>query len=640
MATCPDGRIRATFTHNPSTLRSACQHPNLQQLPRPKGPNDLSTTIRNLILASPGYIFIARDYSGIEAVLVGYFARSKEYIRLAKMDVHSFYTAYCLNALDGRVKSTDLPLLSWDDEKLARHLAGIKKEFKHDRNQLYKHLVHGCVTGDHEVLTPDGWVRFDSIMEGTPIAQWDNGEVRFVVPERIVRQGWEGSLITWSGQASSMVMTQDHRVPITNSFGKLSVVTAGDELPIWGRIPTAGFLDGSEELDPDLIRLLVAIQADSTLYGNHVVFHLVKDRKKKRLLSILRELRMDYAYAPCGCHSDGVRIRFSKKDLGLNRYISQKKDFNLETLLKLTSACKLIMLNELPYWDGVRGGKSGKQTAYITTNQYNAEVVQTLAHVAGLRSLIKTSFKGRGSFGTKPVLKVSLSHRRFLSAGSIETGNQPFSGTVYCVTVPSGWFLVRHNGKISVTGNSNFMQSPKGAREKIFAETGIEYPVETVAKVMGVYFELFPAIKKWHKDILLQADKDGFIRNPFGYIHRFNKTLDWNTDSGRWDWTPGPQANEAIAFLPQSTAAGMIKESMLRLWYNRFEEAGQYLRLLVHDELFLEVPLGMEAQVDAVVAEEMEKPVPELALPTSYGMGPFLIINTEAKSPNVRWGSM
>lgn len=336
-----DGAIHATFSHNPSTLRSAVQNPPLQQLPRPsKDPEALANIIRNLVVARPGMTFLARDYSGIEAVLVGYFAADPGYVRLAKMDVHSFYTAYALNALDGRVKANDLPLLSWDDDRLRMRLAEIKKEFSTDRNNLFKHLVHGA----------------------------------------------------------------------------------------------------------------------------------------------------------------------------------------------------------------------------------------------------------------------------------------------------------------------NFKQGPQGAAEKILLETGINHPVTLVKRVMDIYFELFGSIPKWHKAVLEQASKDGFLRNPFGYVHRFSRVWSWEKigpgvrsdgviAGPEWVKSPGPQANEAIANLPQSSAAGIIKESLLRLYFNRYEEAGQYLRLLVHDENFCEVPTPLVAAVDLILKEEMERPITQMPLPPSWNMGEYLTILTEAKA-GPRWGQM
>jgi hypothetical protein len=199
----------------------------------------------------------------------------------------------------------------------------------------------------------------------------------------------------------------------------------------------------------------------------------------------------------------------------------------------------------------------------------------------------------------------------------------------------------RNNLYKHLVHGANFYQGAKGAAEKILNETGKEYPIQLVQKVMDIYFALFPEIRKWHHDTWLRAERDGFIRNPFGYIHRFSQIYEYEPDgSGGWIKSPGPDANKAVAFLPQSTAAGIIKMAMLRIYENRFEEAGQYLRLLVHDELLSEVPEAIANIVAAVVKEEMEKPIPELALPESFNMGQALMINTEAKRPHQRWGCM
>jgi hypothetical protein len=146
----PDGRVRGIYTHNPSSLRLSMKSPNLQQVPR--GSTEVEKWVKDCFVAPSGYMLWERDFSGIEAVLVGYFAGAPGYIRLAKRDVHSFYTAYCLNAIDGRISANDLPLLSWPDDKLFTRLAEIKKEFGYDRNSLYKHLVHGA----NYLQTPGG----------------------------------------------------------------------------------------------------------------------------------------------------------------------------------------------------------------------------------------------------------------------------------------------------------------------------------------------------------------------------------------------------------------------------------------------------------------------------------------------------
>jgi hypothetical protein len=315
-----DGHIHPEVTHNPSTLRMACQNPNMQNLPRAKSADDLQTIIRNLIVASPGNILVELDFSAIEAVLVGYFAGLPDYIRLSKMGIHSYLASHVL----GRPAD-----LSWSDADLVKYFQGIKGA----KDQATKDIYNGC-----------------------------------------------------------------------------------------------------------------------------------------------------------------------KRAIHLSGY----------------------------------GGTPRKM------NQAEPQTFPTIAHAE---------------------------------------------------------------------------------------------------KMQGIYFDLFPAVKKWQLQCQLQAHDDGFLRNPFGYIHRFYRVFSYAKEGGVWVRKQGDDQNKVLAFLPQSTAAGIIKEAMLRLFYNRFEEAGQWLRLTVHDSLVCDVPLLLAEQVKAVMEEEMTREVPELALPANYNMGKALSIGVEAKE-GVRWGSM
>lgn len=136
----PDGRAHTVFKHDPSTLRLSSAAPNMQNIPR--GSTDLQKLIRSFFVAGAGNIFWARDFSGIEAVLVGFFANAMRYIRLAKLDVHSFFTAYALYELEKKIKFEDLPQESWPDDQLMLALKAIKKGFPEQRN-TNKKLTHG-----------------------------------------------------------------------------------------------------------------------------------------------------------------------------------------------------------------------------------------------------------------------------------------------------------------------------------------------------------------------------------------------------------------------------------------------------------------------------------------------------------------
>ena len=134
-----DGRVHPTITNNPDTLRTSMVNPNLQQIPHGGG---LQSLVKDMFVAPKGMTLWEIDYSGIEAVLVGYFARSPQLIRLAKMGVHDYVNAHALYQLDKAIPESDLPQLSWSDEDLRESLKSFKKNFPKQRF-VRKRLVHG-----------------------------------------------------------------------------------------------------------------------------------------------------------------------------------------------------------------------------------------------------------------------------------------------------------------------------------------------------------------------------------------------------------------------------------------------------------------------------------------------------------------
>ena len=109
-----DGRVHPEFGFNPSTWRKSCRNPNIQTIPKR---SDLAKEFRKLFLPDPGFVFVECDSSAIEAVLVGYFANSPEYIALAKRGVHKWLA----EKVAGRPVSKKEPL--YDKVKRIVHLS-------------------------------------------------------------------------------------------------------------------------------------------------------------------------------------------------------------------------------------------------------------------------------------------------------------------------------------------------------------------------------------------------------------------------------------------------------------------------------------------------------------------------------------
>lgn len=204
---------------------------------------------------------------------------------------------------------------------------------------------------------------------------------------------------------------------------------------------------------------------------------------------------------------------------------------------------------------------------------------------------------------------------------------------------------------------SNYMVSPT----KLVFEYPEIFPTKKEAvHLQSLYFDLFPEIRNWHKDLCLRVD--GTKRragdtplnpdpwtlgvchaiNPFGYLHRFYNVLDWVKDENKseWLWEFGEDAKRLISFLPQSTAAAILKRSAKRLWTEFYPTVGESMRLLIHDEIFGETTPGYDLEQCLNVSQlVMESPIRELPLDPTWGMGEYLSIGTEAKV-GVTWADM
>ncbi len=93
--------------------------------------------------------------------------------------------------------------------------------------------------------------------------------------------------------------------------------------------------------------------------------------------------------------------------------------------------------------------------------------------------------------------------------------------------------------------------------------------------------KLFPKVVKWKMDTRMRAHLEGRLVNPFGYVRYFFEVFRQRRDG---KWSVGKERRECLAFLPQSTCAGMCREVVLDLP----ECDWMWLLVPIHDALFLE----------------------------------------------------
>jgi len=108
----------------------------------------------------------------------------------------------------------------------------------------------------------------------------------------------------------------------------------------------------------------------------------------------------------------------------------------------------------------------------------------------------------------------------------------------------------------------------------------------------------------------------------------------------------GSDFNRVVSFYPQSTTAGVIKESALELMDATSENyigdmfgGKSPIRALIHDSILLEVPVTRAEEAISKLRAAMTRPIEEQPCPKEWRMGECLTIGVTVKQGS-SWGAM
>ena len=302
-----------------------------------------------------------------------------------------------------------------------------------------------CLTGDHEVLTDKGWLRLDE-WHGGRIACWNASSeaVSFQKAEQ-VSFDYAGPMYTYRGPRIDQCSTPDHRMRVQPRYGDPWTDMTVKEMSLRRPcIPFAGYRYHRGCANPSWLRVLIMTQADGHYTADGAIrFHFVKQRKIERCKMLLRKAEIPFVVRQHKERALTIEIPARAVPLWLREFRSKTFGF------WLLDENPDIFFDELPHWDGYYSAPNSIQ--YSTVNKQNADIVQALAHMSG-RSCIMKSRKKEGA-NVNYVLDI------WLSPGTChELKGKPvveeFVGKIYCAVTSTGYFLVRRNGKVWVTGNS------------------------------------------------------------------------------------------------------------------------------------------------------------------------------------------
>lgn len=325
----------------------------------------------------------------------------------------------------------------------------------------YPRIVH-CFDEQTEVLAQigDSAPEFMSFKKakvlGAFIGQYekDSGKISFVNPIDSVESFGKHRMVRFEKNKFSLSVTDKHRMLVdkrtTGNEFVPEVWLAEDFLGDYKmcRVRQSGSFEENQTMSKEEIALSIWYAADGhePAVGDKVQFHLRKKRKVDAIVSLLTSLGIEYEISNYGI--DFV-IRFNKpswvKDCytedGQKKIPDQAMFMNNETY----TFCKKAILES----DG-----SVVNNDFNSTSVKFAEQVQVLAHLHN-DSMNLCSY---GKDATR-LYKSKFKDTNYISLrkDKDEFYEEDFSGTVYCVTVPSSFIMVRRKGVVFISGNCELM---------------------------------------------------------------------------------------------------------------------------------------------------------------------------------------
>lgn len=337
-----------------------------------------------------------------------------------------------------------------------------------------------CLTGDHEVLTPAGWLRIED-WTGGRIATWNPvGEQIAFSEAKAVHFPYSGELIHIDSTRIHQISTPDHDMPIRERDGSVEKVPVSE---------LAGkrffhYIRGSRRVttkvrDNDL-RVLLMVQADGTYPadgGVRLAFR--KQRKVERCRHLLRGAEIVYAERK-DYKTGYTRFTIRAQDCPLWLLMFKDKTFGPWIFDSNPS----IFFEELVFWDGSWASSGANSAQYYSTNKTNIDLVQAFAHLSGMYCRVHQKAVDSRNPNWTPLWIANL----WFSPGpgtEFRNGNgcnqwstSEYSGSVHCARTTTGFFLVRREGSVWVTGNSGTVLSPHNLPRDHFTDTEGEHDTE------------------------------------------------------------------------------------------------------------------------------------------------------------------
>jgi DNA polymerase I-like protein with 3'-5' exonuclease and polymerase domains len=272
-----------------------------------------------------------------------------------------------------------------------------------------------------------------------------------------------------------------------------------------------------------------------------------------------------------------------------------------------------------------RGGSEGIASGYRACIVARQDSVLIEADFSGIEAVETGWFAGDPNYIRLAKLGVHANLASHLIGKPADLGWSDDDLAAYFKTIKEEKrYTEPYNRAKRVVHGTNYGLTPRGMVNN-YPEL---FTISSATATQALYFDLCPRLKDWQDSVRRIAARQNYLGgkdHPFHYKHWFWAVVSW--DHRRKEWVHGEDSKRVVAFYPQSTSAGVLKEAVLRL-YDRENYPHLYIgdmfdgdspiRALIHDSILLEVPKEREAEAIEKVVASMSMPIMQQPNPPEW----------------------
>lgn len=330
---------------------------------------------------------------------------------------------------------------------------------------------HHCYDAKTEILTAKGWKYFSQLTENDLVCAVNpkTHKARFEKPSYIYKNYYNEPMYYVKSQQLDLAVTKNHRMLVSqkrkadgSDYGSDWECQTSQEVSGESRkYLKTSYIHNNDVYNANFAKLIGFFIGDG--YQNSPTkppkFHIKKERKIKYLKSLGFEI--------VSLASNKYKVKLTEEQTNI-LYLcynhNKEKQIPL-SIFKLSNNDVNNIIEGLKNSDGsVKPRHKYKEWTYSTTSFLLKEQLKTLGCLHGF---VFTEQKPREykDKNYKTLYRLCYSNRIHPEISNMDSRKvgvdywEPYSGFVYCVTVSTGFVMVRRNGHCVVSGNTPFEKS-------------------------------------------------------------------------------------------------------------------------------------------------------------------------------------